>query len=113
MQTIRNVAPRAATVVILRHNGTIYLAHRPGSSLQSTISPQQQDGKGDMTASQEANGSKHSDLEEVRFTLRAPQFVFRQIDAARKLRVGFVSRNTWILEAITEKLQRELLGRAP
>ena len=53
------------------------------------------------------------DLEEARFTLRAPQFVFAQIDAARRTRIGFVSRNTWILEAITEKLQRELLGRAP
>ena len=53
------------------------------------------------------------DLEETRFTLRAPQFVFRQIDAARRPRVGFVSRNTWVLEAITEKLQRELLGGAP
>jgi len=50
-------------------------------------------------------------LEEVRFTLRAPQFVFSQVDAARKSRSGFVSRNTWILEAITERLERELLGR--
>ena len=51
------------------------------------------------------------ELEEVRFTLRAPQFVFSQVDAARRSRSGFVSRNTWILEAITERLERELLGR--
>ena len=57
--------------------------------------------------------STAEDLEEVRFTLRAPQFVFGRIDAARRPRIGFVSRNTWILEAITEKLQRELLGGAP
>ena len=50
-------------------------------------------------------------LEEIRFTLRAPQFVFSQIDAVRRGRPGFVSRNTWILEAITERLQREILGR--
>ena len=37
----------------------------------------------------------------------------RELDAARRRRPGFVSRNTWILEAITEKLQREVLGRAP
>jgi hypothetical protein len=57
------------------------------------------------------NEADRAALEEVRFTLRAPQFVFSQIDAARRVRPGFVSRNTWILEAITERLQREILGR--
>ena len=46
-------------------------------------------------------------LEEVRFTLRAPRFLFSKVDGSRRLRAGHVSRNTWILEAITEKLQRE------
>lgn len=66
-----------------------------------------------MNAPEKPPQTPARDLEEVRFTLRAPQFVFAQIDAARRTRVGFVSRNTWILEAITEKLQRELLGRSP
>ncbi len=56
------------------------------------------------------NEADRTALEEVRFTLRAPQFVFSQIDAVRRARPGFVSRNTWILEAITERLQREILG---
>lgn len=47
------------------------------------------------------------ELEEVRFTLRAPRFLFLKIDGSRRERPGHVSRNTWILEAITEKLQRE------
>ena len=49
----------------------------------------------------------HEELEEVRFTLRAPRFLFAQIDGSRRVRPSHVSRNTWILEAITEKLQRE------
>lgn len=52
-------------------------------------------------------GHFHEELEEVRFTLRAPRFLFSKIDASRRGRPGHVSRNTWILEAITEKLQRE------
>ncbi|WP_108663636.1 hypothetical protein [Acuticoccus kandeliae] len=51
------------------------------------------------------------DLEEIRFTLRAARFVFDQIDRSLRNRAGYVSRNTWILEAISEKLQRELLDR--
>jgi hypothetical protein len=52
-------------------------------------------------------GDFHEELEEVRFTLRAPRFLFSRIDGSRRNRPGHVSRNTWILEAITEKLQRE------
>ena len=47
--------------------------------------------------------------EEVRFTLRAPRYIFSRIDASRRARPGHLSRNTWILEAVTEKLQRESL----
>ncbi|MHB1219076.1 MAG: hypothetical protein ACYC1L_12865 [Alphaproteobacteria bacterium] len=50
-----------------------------------------------------------SEEEEIRFTLRAPRYVFSRVDALRRQRPGHVSRNTWILEAITEKLQRETL----
>lgn len=52
-------------------------------------------------------GNFHEELEEVRFTLRAPRFLFSRIDGSRRARPGYISRNTWILEAITEKLQRE------
>jgi hypothetical protein len=48
------------------------------------------------------------DLEEMRFTLRAARFVFSQIDRSIRTRTGYVSRNTWLLEAITEKLSREV-----
>lgn len=55
------------------------------------------------------SGSPIPEQEEVRFTLRAPRYIFSRIDALRRGRPGHLSRNTWILEAITEKLQRESL----
>lgn len=61
----------------------------------------------DETRSGPLGSGFHEELEEVRFTLRAPRFVFSKIDGSRRARPGHVSRNTWILEAITEKLQRE------
>jgi len=42
-----------------------------------------------------------------RINLRLPIEVFRAIDADRARRPGIVSRNTWITEAIQEKLLRE------
>ena len=42
-----------------------------------------------------------------RINLRLPLEIFRVIDDLRKRRAGSVSRNTWIAEAITEKLARE------
>jgi hypothetical protein len=42
-----------------------------------------------------------------RINLRLPAEVFRAIDAGRARRPGTVSRNTWITEAIQEKLLRE------
>lgn len=42
--------------------------------------------------------------EELRFTLRIPQKLINEIDKERKLRVGNVSRNQWILEAVAEHL---------
>lgn len=38
--------------------------------------------------------------EEVRFTLRIPQKLIEKIDKDRENRIGNVSRNQWILEAI-------------
>ena len=41
-----------------------------------------------------------------RINLRLPPETFATIDAARRTRPGNVSRNTWITEAIEEKLER-------
>lgn len=42
-----------------------------------------------------------------RINLRLPAETFDAIDASRTARVGNISRNTWITEAIAEKLARE------
>lgn len=42
-----------------------------------------------------------------RINLRLPPETFKAIDDLRERRAGSVSRNTWIAEAITEKLARE------
>ena len=42
-----------------------------------------------------------------RINLRIAPELMRAIDAARLRRTGNVSRNTWIAEAIVEKLARE------
>ena len=42
-----------------------------------------------------------------RTNLRLAGDTFAQIDAARAARPGNVSRNTWIVEAVEEKLARE------
>jgi len=41
---------------------------------------------------------------EIRFTLRIPHKMIGSIDKDRKSRVGTVSRNQWILEAVAERL---------
>ena len=41
------------------------------------------------------------------FNLRVPESLVRQVDELRKQRPGKISRNTWILEAMEEKLERE------
>lgn len=46
-------------------------------------------------------------LDEHRFNMRLPQPVIDEIDRQRKRAAGKVSRNTWICEAIQEKIQRE------
>ena len=42
-----------------------------------------------------------------RINLRLPPETFGAIDASRGARAGTISRNTWITEAIEEKLTRE------
>jgi metal-responsive CopG/Arc/MetJ family transcriptional regulator len=42
-----------------------------------------------------------------RINLRLPGETFEEIDTARAARAGNVSRNTWITEAIEEKLARD------
>lgn len=41
------------------------------------------------------------------FNLRVPDEMVVKVDALRKARTGQVSRNTWILEAIEDKIERE------
>ena len=48
-----------------------------------------------------------------RINLRLPAETFEAIDASRLARVGNVSRNTWITEAVEEKLARERLAPSP
>jgi hypothetical protein len=44
-------------------------------------------------------------------SLRVEDTIMASVDASRAERPGAVSRNTWITEAIVERLQRE--GRLP
>ena len=41
------------------------------------------------------------------FNLRVPESLVKEVDALRKRRTGKISRNTWILEAIEDKIKRE------
>ena len=43
----------------------------------------------------------------TRLNVRFEESVWNRIDALRSKRAGFVSRNSWILEAVMEKLSRE------
>jgi len=43
--------------------------------------------------------------DDVRFTLRIPNFLIDGIDEKRKTKFGKISRNQWILQAISEKLE--------
>ena len=45
-----------------------------------------------------------------RINLRLGVEVFDAIDSTRAVRLGAVSRNTWISEAVQEKLARERVG---
>jgi hypothetical protein len=49
----------------------------------------------------------HNQPKDGRSTLRLPPELWAAIDGARDKRPGNVSRNTWLVEAITEKLAKE------
>ncbi len=48
-----------------------------------------------------------------RMNLRLPQATFAAIDGARAAREGYVSRNTWLAEAVQEKLAASQGWRRP
>ena len=54
-----------------------------------------------------ATASKEQRARANRLNLRLSPEVLNAVDAARGERAGKVSRNTWITEAIEEKLARE------
>ena len=49
----------------------------------------------------------------ARANLRLDASVWRAIDDARGQRAGYISRNTWVLEAVLEKLAREQQNGEP
>ena len=57
---------------------------------------------GSSSASEEAAPNK-----ERIFNLRAPDILVNKVDSLRKKRTGKISRNTWILEAIEDRIERE------
>lgn len=60
--------------------------------------------RGGKTTEDSRGDQKQEELE-IRFTLRIPQKMINEIDKERDSRVGNISRNQWILEAIAEKFQ--------
>jgi len=38
-----------------------------------------------------------------------PESLVAKVDTLRKLRTGKISRNTWILEAIEDRIKREMV----
>jgi hypothetical protein len=58
-----------------------------------------------MAHMKDADKDSRSSLME-RTTLRLPREVVEAVDAERSRRAGSVSRNTWITEAVAEKLTR-------
>lgn len=56
----------------------------------------------------EESRDNHEEQEDLsRFTIRMPNGLVNMIDDHRRNRVGKVSRNTWILEAIARRLKQE------
>lgn len=52
------------------------------------------------------SANQHAESD-TRQSLRLPADICAALDAARTRRAGNVSRNTWIIEAVVEKLSRE------
>jgi hypothetical protein len=59
--------------------------------------------KGGKTTADAKPQTQQTD-EELRFTLRIPQTLIEKIDQDRQARIGNVSRNQWILEAVSKYL---------
>ena len=53
---------------------------------------------------------KETDEDVAALTVRVPRAIISDIDQERKGRAVRVPRNTWILEAVVEKLDREKRG---
>ncbi len=57
--------------------------------------------------------SVSSDDERIHtLNIRLPMRVWKQIDTLRKQRAGSVSRNTWIAEAVEDKIEQEASSSA-
>ena len=57
--------------------------------------------------------SVSSDDERIHtLNIRLPMRVWKQIDTLRKQRAGSVSRNTWIAEAVEDKIEQEASASA-
>ncbi|MCB9352531.1 MAG: hypothetical protein H6573_34365 [Lewinellaceae bacterium] len=63
--------------------------------------------KGGSSGALEEEGEEVISEDLKRVQLRVPMSKLRQIDRMVKKRPGKLSRHTWIMEAIEEKLQRE------
>jgi len=59
---------------------------------------------GKTTSEAELNSNKSGNDEEMRFTLRVPKNMIKEIDEIRKRQAGSVSRNTWILQSVSDSL---------
>jgi hypothetical protein len=59
-----------------------------------------------------ANGMKQTDEDVTALTVRVPRALVSDIDHERNARPVRVPRNTWILEAVVEKLNRERQSQA-
>ena len=52
----------------------------------------------------ESESIRYGENDEIRFTLRVPRKMIKDIDERRKGQAGSISRNTWILQAISDSL---------
>ena len=59
---------------------------------------------GGKTTEEPEENLESNDLD-FRFTLRIPHKIIQKIDILRAQKVGKLSRNSWILEAICEKMK--------
>ena len=53
---------------------------------------------------QEGGKPSRTPVEEMRFTLRIPSKLMELVDESRNKRIGKVSKNNWILEAIKNQI---------